>query len=137
MSVPECWSRLASAEAGVLATIATDGSVDAVPFVFHAARPLLHFAVDDVKPKGTLELARLANLRRDPRVTVVADHYEPEWSRLWWVRAKGPAEVLDDGREITATLDALAAKYEPYRSRRPPGPVVRIRVISIAGWRAA
>src|SRR5690606_41273301 len=47
------------------------------------------------KPKRSRELRRLENIRRDPRVTVLAHHYEADWSKLWWVRAEGTATVRE------------------------------------------
>ncbi len=67
MTDEEAWRHLAAARSAVLATMAGDGSVDLVPIVFHADAPLLYLAVDDVKPKSTLHLGRLANIARDPR----------------------------------------------------------------------
>ena len=43
--------------------------------------------------------------------TVLVDHYDDDWSRLWWVRIRGRAVVdrkHDDAAQ--AVLGALAAK---------------------------
>jgi PPOX class probable F420-dependent enzyme len=89
----------------------------------------------DHKPKRTRRLARLDDLRRDPRVSLLADHYAEDWSQLWWVRADGTAHVLD-AAEAPEALDALAQKYPQYAERRPDGPVVVIAVQRISGWEA-
>ena len=137
MSTDEAWRRLAAARVAVLATLAADGSVDLVPIVFHAVSPRLYLAVDDVKPKSTLQLGRLANITRDPRVTVLADHYDDDWARLWWVRAKGTASIITSTLEAAPALDALAGKYSLYAERRPPGDVIRVDVTEVRGWAAA
>jgi hypothetical protein len=36
----------------------------------------------DAKPKRSGELARVRNIRENPKVSVVIDQYEEEWSRL-------------------------------------------------------
>ena len=61
-------------------------------------------------------LKRLDNVRATGRASLLVDHYEEDWSRLWWVRVDGPAEVI----ESRAAIDALA-KYEQYRHARPAG----------------
>lgn len=36
-------------------------------------------------------LQRLANVASEPRCSLLVDHYEDDWSSLWWVRADGEA----------------------------------------------
>ena len=96
-------------------------------------RAIVH-AVDH-KPKTTRALARLEDLRRDPRASLLADHYDEDWSQLWWVRADGTARVLD-AAEAPEAIDALAEKYPQYAERRPDGPVVVLAVQRISGWEA-
>jgi hypothetical protein len=50
----------------------------------------------DARPKSSTDLRRLRNIRADPRVAVLADHYEDDRGRLRWVRADGQASILDD-----------------------------------------
>ena len=99
------------------------------------------FAVDhdvivtavDAKPKSTAMLRRLANVRANPLVSLLVDHYDEDWSMLWWVRVDGPASVVEHGPTRHNALAALAAKYVQYRENPPPGPVV---VIEATTWRA-
>ncbi len=90
----------------------------------------MHIAVDH-KPKRGTELRRTANLRATGRACLLVDHYDEDWSRLWWVRLDGTGgEVADpgDAAEAERAIDALAAKYPQYREQRPAGPVLRIEV---------
>ena len=100
-------------------------------------RDRIYSAVDD-KPKRTPHLQRLANIASEPRVSVLADHYEDDWSKLWWVRADGRAEILHDGakqeQERDHALDLLAERYRPYRERRPSGAVIRVDVQRWTTW---
>jgi PPOX class probable F420-dependent enzyme len=98
---------------------------------------LLCFAVDDVKPKRDVRLARLADIARDPRVALLIDHYDADWSTLWWVRVDGVAAAHEAGPLRERALDVLAAKYPPYRARRPVGPVVAITPARWTGWSAS
>lgn len=118
-------------------TVAPGGQPHLVPICFVLAGAVIYHAVDH-KPKATRRLARLANLAADPRATVLADHYEEDWSALWWVRADGRARVLEDvtAREAARALDLLAERYAQYREHRPAGPVIALDVERLTGWTA-
>jgi PPOX class probable F420-dependent enzyme len=120
--------RVTAAPVARLATLRRDGTPRLVPVTFAVVDDLVCFAVDTVKPKRDTRLARLADIDRDPRVALLVDHYADDWSALWWVRVDGPLRER--------ALAALAAKYPPYRTARPPGPVVAITPVRCAGWTA-
>jgi PPOX class probable F420-dependent enzyme len=128
---------LSGARVARFGTLAPDGRPHLVPVCFALAGAVMYHAVDD-KPKETRRLARLANLAADPRATVLADHYEEDWSALWWVRADGRARVLSDTTvpEAAGALDLLAERYPQYRARRPEGPVIALDIERITGWAA-
>ena len=128
--------RVTAAPVARLATLRRDGTPRLVPVTFAVVDNLLCFAVDTVKPKRDTRLARLADIDRDPRVALLVDHYADDWSALWWVRVDGHAAVHPDGALRNRALAALAAKYPPYRTARPPGPVVAITPVRCAGWTA-
>ncbi len=67
-------------------------------------------------------------------MAVLVDHYEDDWSRLWWVRADGRARVLLPGDEEDRARALLAAKYPPYREAPPPGPVIAVDVDRWSTW---
>lgn len=131
----EARSRFAAAAVARLATVDAHGRPHVVPVTFAAAGDGIVTAVDH-KPKRGNDLARLRNLRHQPRVSVLVDHYEARWEALWWVRADGAARVLgtDDEPECTAALNRLAAKYPQYGVQRPAGPVILIDVDRWTGW---
>ena len=104
----------ASARVARLATVDPEGRPHVVPICFVLDGDTLYTAVDE-KPKRTRLLKRLANIEANPRVEVLIDHYEDDWSRLWWVRLRGSARIVEDPRAV----DLLAAKYPQYRERRP------------------
>ncbi len=126
---------LGSARVAVLATVSADGRPHTIPVTFALDRDSIYTAVD-AKPKSTRALRRLSNIRADPRVAVLADHYNEDWTALWWVRADGEAVVIDDPAEMTAPVGLLAGRYAQYRARPPAGPVIAIRVIRWTGWSA-
>ncbi len=124
--------RVAAARVGRLATVTPEGRPHLVPCCFALDGDRICTPVD-AKPKSTLALRRLDNLRANPAVSLLVDHYEDDWSRLWWVRVDGRGRVVEGGPERDAVLDILAAKYPQYRETRPPGPVI---VLDDLVWRA-
>ena len=107
-----------------------------MPICFVVMSDEIFFAVDH-KPKRTTDLQRLRNIATNPNVAVLADHYEEDWSRIWWVRIDGRARVLDADDASERAIDALASRYPQYRRARPSGPVVSISIERRSGWSAA
>jgi hypothetical protein len=68
---------------------------------------------------------------------VLIDHYEEDWSGLWWIRVDGRARTVDEAAESERAIEQLVARYEQYRRLRPAGPVVAIVVDEISGWSGA
>jgi len=130
----QAFARVAAARVGRLATVTRDGMPHVVPCCFVVVGDVVASAVDDVKPKSTAALRRLDNLRANPRAALLVDHYDDDWTTLWWVRADGVARVLGDGSEREQLLDALASKYTQYAERRPPGPVIALDVARWTAW---
>jgi PPOX class probable F420-dependent enzyme len=129
-------ARFAAAPVARLATLRTDGTARLVPVTFTVTDGLICSAVDEVKPKTSTALARLADVRRDPRVGLLVDHYADDWSTLWWVRVDGTAEVLEDGPLRERALAALVAKYPPYARTPPDGVVLVVTPTRWTGWTA-
>jgi PPOX class probable F420-dependent enzyme len=107
-----------------------------VPISFVLMAGEIFFAVDH-KPKRTTDLQRLRNIAANPNVAVLADHYEEDWGRIWWVRIDGRARVLDAGDVAERAVEALSARYQQYRRERPSGPVVSIHIDRLSGWSAS
>jgi PPOX class probable F420-dependent enzyme len=112
-----------------LATVDREGRPHVVPICFVVDGDTLYTAVDE-KPKRTRRLRRLQNIEANPRVEVLIDHYEDDWSKLWWVRLRGTARIVEDPRAV----DLLAAKYLQYRERPPAGPVIAIEIEERSEW---
>ncbi|MEX0698814.1 MAG: TIGR03668 family PPOX class F420-dependent oxidoreductase, partial [Acidimicrobiia bacterium] len=98
-----------------LATVSADGGPHLVPVVFAWETSELVTAVDG-KPKSGRLLARIENITRDPRVTLLAHHYEEDWSRLWWVRINGMASLEASGVGFGRALTALRDRYSQYQT---------------------
>src|SRR5438034_1157867 len=125
--------RIADAKVARLATVGAGGKPHVVPITFAVDGDTIYFAVD-AKPKRTTDLKRLRNIAANPSVSVLVDHYEDDWARLWWVRVDGTARLLADGAQAVRATDLLAARYPQYRRARPGGPVGAISIYRISGW---
>ena len=129
----EARARLAAARVARLATAGSDGLPHLVPVTFAVHGERIYTAVDH-KPKTTPNLRRLRNIRENPRVALLADHYAEDWDTLWWVRVDGRASIVTDGAALQHPLDMLAERYEQYRRDRPAGPVIVIDAERWTGW---
>ena len=134
----ERWQRelLESLPVARLATISGDGRPHLVPVCFALLDETIVIAIDE-KPKRTgAELTRLRNIRRDPRVTYLADRYEADWQQLAWVRVDGRAKILANGAERPLALAALRDRYPQYRSMALEAlPMIEIVAEKVTGWR--
>ena len=124
---------LGSARVAELATVSADGRPHLVPFCFALSGETLVTAVDQ-KPKRSRDLKRIANIRANPRVAVLAHSYSEDWSMLWWVRLDGTAEIDEQGSQRDVAVDLLVDKYEQYRQARPAGAVITIAIERWQGW---
>jgi PPOX class probable F420-dependent enzyme len=141
VSPEEAQARFAAARVARLATADADGVPHLVPVVFAAETgaggDVIYSAVD-AKPKRTTALRRLANVRANPRVTLLVDVYDDaHWDALWWVRADGDGYVIEPGEpEARHAVGLLVARYRQYRDAPPAGPVLAVRVRRWSGWTA-
>jgi PPOX class probable F420-dependent enzyme len=131
-----------------LATIAPDGHPRLVPCCFaigfEGGALVIDTPIDD-KPKASSDpgrLARVRDIRRDPRVALLVDRWDEDWSRLAWVRAEGTARLLvpwspRDASAHASAVEALRSRYPQYREHRLDiRPVIRISVERMTGWDA-
>jgi PPOX class probable F420-dependent enzyme len=128
-------ASLASAPVARLATVSPDGRPHLVPVAFAVRDDVLYTAVD-AKRKSTRRLRRLANIERNPQVSVLVDHYVDDWTQLWWVRADGIAAIHYDGDALEDGYQLLREKYRQYRSVPLDGPVIAVDVRHWTSWHA-
>ena len=125
----EVLAMVHEARRAILGTLDGRGRPHLVPITFALRSGEIVTAVDH-KPKGTRTLARVANVKRSPDVTVLIDRYDEQWIRLAWVMVRGIARLEPPG----AATGALSARYPQYRSFPPQGEVIAIAPESIAWW---
>jgi PPOX class probable F420-dependent enzyme len=135
VTAEEARARFAAARVARLATADAGGRPHVVPIAFALDGDRLYSAVDS-KPKRTTELRRLANVRENPRVAVLVDHYDDDdWSALWWARADGSGRVLEpDDPEARRAAELLRDRYPRIE---PIGAVLAVDVERWSGWQAS
>lgn len=128
--------RLRDSRVARLATTDAEGHPHIVPMVFAFDSGKIYSAVDH-KPKRRRQLKRLSNIAANPNVAVLVDHYDDDWSRLWWVRADGVASIVATGPQWEEAVARLADKYPQYRGNPPTGDAIVIEVGRLSGWKGS
>ena len=124
-------SLLETERRGVMTTLASDGSPHAVPVVFARVGNEIVSPIDH-KPKSGQVLARVKNLERDDRVTLLVDRWDEEWTRLKWLMIRGRATV--DPHAPQAVMRALNERYQQYDIDERHDAVIRIRPSRLSWW---
>jgi Pyridoxamine 5'-phosphate oxidase len=132
----EALRRAIAADHGVLATLDKNHGSSLVPACFAIDGDRLAIPIDSVKPKGSTALGRVRNLERDPRASLLVEHWDPvDWSRLWWVhlllvRTQEPPE------RVARLERGLRDRYPQYRDS-PFVEILTFRIERVGGWEAA
>ncbi|HVA41470.1 MAG TPA: TIGR03668 family PPOX class F420-dependent oxidoreductase [Candidatus Binataceae bacterium] len=132
---------LTAARIAHLATADAGGAPHAVPLCFWFDGARVYFVIDE-KPKrraagGTIK--RMRNIAANPRVAIVIDHYEEDWSQLAFVMIRGAAHIVADGKEYMLALRNLRDKYSQYRAMAlapERNPIVRVDPERVHAWGA-
>ena len=138
LSYPSVRDFLIAERVARLATADKSGAPHVIPICFWFDGGQVYFAIDE-KPKRRrgLELKRMRNIAENPRVALVVDHYEDDWSQLAYVMIRGTATIVDDNEEYLLVLRNLRDKYRPYRTMqlsRDRNPLVRINPERVNLW---
>lgn len=123
---------LATKDVAVLATVQADGAPLAMPMWFlHDAATLTMISVEGTQ--------KVRNLRRDPRVCVVAEAVSDR-GEIRGVTVIGKVEFLPDGADRRALIERFHAKYKGLRDlwkglAMPPNRVMfRITPARVRSW---
>ena len=134
---PETRVKLEAARVARLATLDAERSPHLVPICFVCDGSLFYSAIDR-KPKRVAanSLTRLKNIAQTPRVALLVDQYDEDWTRLWYVLVRGEAELISDLAERERAIQLLRAKYPQYDADMLAGdaPVLRITPGRITSW---
>jgi PPOX class probable F420-dependent enzyme len=122
-----------------VARLATSGATGPhiVPIVFCLDNNALFSPVDG-KAKSSPELQRLKNVQRNPRCSVLLDHYNEDWQQLWWVRLDAEAQICQPQQNhLDRLVGLLKSKYPQYQQTpvtqgRPT--FLRLEWTSLSSW---
>ena len=130
-------AKLEAARVARLATLDVEQGPHLVPICFALNEGVFYSAIDR-KPKRVApnRLARLKNIKQTPHVALLVDHYEEDWTRLWYVLVRGEAELVSDPAERKRALQCLRAKYPQYVPEvlKDDAPILRITPLRITAW---
>ena len=129
-------SWLARSPVGHLATADAHGAPHVIP-VCYAFDGRAIYSVLDGKPKKAplTRLRRVKNILANPQVALVVDHYEEDWTRLWYILVTGQAELLLEGDEREDAIGKLREKYQQYRDMDIDiNPVIKITPAKVVSW---
>ena len=124
-------SLLDTARRAVMTTLAADGSPHSVPVVFARVGGEIVSPIDH-KPKSGQILARVKNIGRDDRVTLLIDHWNEEWERLTWLMVRGRATVDADASD--ELMRAVNARYPQYEPDERHDALIRIGPTRLSWW---
>lgn len=129
---------IAEGRVGRLGTADTSGQPLVVPICYAFDGESLFSAID-AKPKARSPhgLKRIRNIRDNPKVSVVIDRYDEDWTKLRYVIIQGRARILTDGGDFSRGVDLLLAKYPQYRAMglsREAGLMIRIDPARVTQW---
>ena len=129
---------IADARVGRLGTADASGQPLVVPICYAFDGESLFSAID-AKPKtpGPRGLKRIRNLRENPKVSVVIDRYDDDWTQLRYVIIQGRAELLTEGGDFARGVDLLLLKYPQYRDmglNRDSGLMIKVKPDRVMQW---
>ena len=113
---------ITTARVGHLATAASNLQPYLTPVVFITLQNSILIPLDD-KPKiiDVNRLRRVRNIEENPKVSFLVDHYDEDWTYLWFVMIIGNAKLIQLNRkterktkEMTKIRNMFLKKYSQY-----------------------
>jgi PPOX class probable F420-dependent enzyme len=88
------------------------------------------------------DLARVRDIRRRPRVSVLVDHWDEDWGRLAWLRLDGSASVVEPtdppAAEHADAIRLFRRRYPQYASMAlAQCAMLRVEIERATRWSAA
>ena len=119
---PQQAQQLAQAPVGHLSTAGRDAAPHVIPVCFALddpeSRPRIYIVLDRKPKRAALtRLRRVRNILENPQAALVVDHYDADWSELWYILLTGKAQLLEGDSE-TAPPEPVAERPESGERRR-------------------
>jgi PPOX class probable F420-dependent enzyme len=119
-----------------LATVDEHAEPHALPVCFAVHGGAIYVPLDGKPKRVPVErLRRVRDLQANPRVCIVVDRYDEDWTLLRWLQVRGSATVIGPGEEQAAAVTALRLRYHQYRAMAlAEAPVIRITPERAVEW---
>jgi len=122
-----------------LATSTSNGEPYLIPITFILDADRIVVVIDD-KPKSDGPLRRVKNIRQNSSVAVLFDHYENDWTQLWWLLIRGDGEILefdDFSEEQKLNIPVIfKKKYHQYKELNFNAKTfICITINTVSSWR--
>ena len=101
-----------------------------VPVVLVSEGNHIYLPIDG-KLKKPGRLKRMSNIELHPEVALLVDHYEEDWSQLWWVRVDAIASIVP---LPTAARNKFTEKYRGYGHTEIGHESIRLEVVNVQKW---
>jgi PPOX class probable F420-dependent enzyme len=130
---------LKNARVARLATLDAQNRPHIVPICFAYDGKLFYTAVDQKPKRVTPErLVRLRNIRAAPRIALLIDEYDEDWTKLWYILISGKAKLIPKSAHTERgwAIRKLRAKYPQYSRGMlaDDAPVIRITPERTTFW---
>ena len=135
---PRASRLIRSARVAHLATADKSGQPHVIPICFVYDGKSFYSPIDE-KPKRTVpsKLKRLKNIRDNPNIALVIDHYDEDWRKLAYILVFGKARILQSGEKHRSAVKLLRRKYRQYRAMViDERPMIVITAKRIVSWNA-
>ncbi|HIC34497.1 MAG TPA: TIGR03668 family PPOX class F420-dependent oxidoreductase [Gammaproteobacteria bacterium] len=101
-----------------------------VPVVLVSEGNHIYLPIDG-KLKKPGRLKRMSNIELHPEVALLVDHYEEDWSQLWWVRIDAMASIVP---LPTAARNKFTEKYSGYGHTEIGNESIKLEVVNVQKW---
>ena len=133
--------RIDAARSAHFATASAGAEPHLIPVVFALSGTAAYIAIDE-KPKTTTRIRRLRNIEENPQAALLIDHYDDDWSQLWWIMLRGRADILLpdtwDANEARDARSALRSRYPQYAAQAlEDRPLIRLTIEKVTHWSAS
>ena len=119
-----------------LATADASGQPHVIPIVFATDGERLYTPLDE-KPKrvGPHHLKRARNILANPRVAVIVDEYDENWTRLAWILISGTADIVEAEEHHAIGVRLLRDKYPQYHGMAlEQRPMIIVKPTRVTSW---
>ena len=118
-----------------LATADLNGQPHVVPICYALIDETVCFTIDEKPKRSATNLKRLANIRINSRVALVADRYDEDWSKLGWLMVQGEATIVTEGPAHQMAQTRLQMRYPQLRGMTIHTlPVIIIGISHVVAW---